>query len=98
MLKQILAAATIATAALCVADTLPAEAYSVGTECGTLLGYDICVNYQDPKNPDILSIAGPNGSEQIRVSCFADGTWEWKSYGSNTKQFNNMMVDAYCSI
>jgi hypothetical protein len=98
MLKQILAAATIATAALCVADTLPAEAYSVGTECGTLLGYDICVNYQDPKNPDILSVAGPKGSEQIEVSCFADGSWKWASYGSNTKQFNNMIVNAYCNL
>ena len=98
MLKSLFAAATIATAALGLADTLPANAYSVGTECGTLLGYETCVNYQDPANPDVLLISGPKGSEQIRVSCFADGTWEWKSYGSNTKQFNNMMVDAYCSL
>ena len=98
MLKQIFSAAVIASAALGIADTLPANAYSVGTECGTLIGYDVCVNYQDPANPDVLMIDGPNGSEQIRVSCFADGSWEWKSYGSNTKQFNNMMVDAYCSL
>ena len=95
MIKQLIAAATIAASAF-----IPnaAQAYSVGTECGTLLGYDICVNYQDPANPDVLMISGPKGSEQIRVSCFADGTWEWKSYGTNTKQFNNMMVQAYCDL
>ena len=95
MLKQLIAAAAITASALV---PTAAEAYSVGTECGTLLGYDICVNYQDTNNPDILSVAGPKGSEQIRVSCFADGKWEWKSYGSNTKQFNNMIVDAYCTL
>ena len=95
MLKQLFAAAAITASALV---PTAAEAYSVGTECGTLLGYDICVNYQDRNNPDILSVGGPNGSEQIEVSCFADGSWEWKSYGSNTKQFNNMLVDAYCSL
>ena len=95
MLKQLIAAAAITASALV---PTAAEAYSVGTECGTLLGYDICVNYQDPKNPDILSVAGPNGSEQIEVSCFADGSWKWASYGSNTKQFNNMIVNAYCNL
>ena len=95
MLKQLIAAAAITASALV---PTAAEAYSVGTECGTLLGYEVCVNYQDPANPDVLSLAGPNGSEQIEVSCFADGTWEWKSYGANTKQFNNMIVNAYCSL
>ena len=95
MLKQLAIAATVAASAFI---PTAAEAYSVGTECGTLLGYDVCVNYQDPANPDVLMIEGPNGSEQIRVSCYADGTWEWKSYGSNTKQFNNMIVNAYCNL
>ena len=95
MFKRLLAATAITASALV---PTAAEAYSVGTECGTLLGYEVCVNYQDTNTPDVMMVEGPKGSEQIRVSCFADGTWEWESYGYNTKQFNNMIVDAYCDL
>ena len=93
MLKQLALVATIAASAFIPS---AAQAYSVGTECGSILGYQTCINYQDVDNPDILMVDGPNGTSRILASCYADGSWEWRATGPNTKMFGNMIVDAYC--
>jgi hypothetical protein len=97
MFKQLLAAATIATASLCIADTLPANAYTVRNECGMVFGYEACVNYQDAANPDVVMWQGPKGLERIEVSCFQDGTYEWESRGPHTQTMVNMAMNDFCS-
>ena len=93
MIKQLAVAATIIASAFIPS---AAQAYSTGSECGNILGYQSCVNYQDPANPDVIMIEGPAGTERIEISCFADGAWEWESLGPNTKSVNNMIADKYC--
>ena len=94
MIKQLTSAA-IALASIGFAP-LAAEAYSVGADCGNLLGYEACINYQDANSPDIIQWAGPNGGERIEVSCLRGGRHEWSSYGSNTQTHVEMVVAEFC--
>ncbi len=94
MLKQ-LAAASIAITS--VFAPLAAEAYTVGNDCGMVFGYEACVNYQDSNNPDVVMWQGPKGLERIEVSCFADGTLDWKSRGPHTATMVNMAMTEFCS-
>jgi len=95
MFKQLAVAATIIASAF-----LPSavQAYSVGNECGSILGYQTCVNYQDADSPDVIMVDGPNGTSRIYASCYADGGYDWNATGPNSKMFINMLVDAYCDI
>ena len=94
MIKQLTSAA-IAVASIGFAP-LTAEAYSVGGECGNLMGYEACINYQDAYNADIIQWSGPNGMERIEVSCRNGGNHDWNSYGSNTQMHVDMVVGEFC--
>ena len=74
----------------------PAEAYQVDFGCSHIAGYDACVSYQDRNNPDQILVDGPRGEEYIEVSCYTDGSYEWESYGPNTKQFNDYIASSFC--
>ena len=91
-----LALGTIAAVGTIVAPA-PSEAYQVDFDCGHVGGYEACISYQDPSNPDVIYVDGPNGLEEIKVSCYSDGSYEWRSYGPNTKSFNDYIARRFCS-
>lgn len=94
MIKQFTSAAIALASVVFV--PLAAEAYSVGGDCGNILGYEACTNYQDANNPDIIQWSGPNGLERIEVSCYANGGNDWTSHGYNTQAQITMVVAEYC--
>ena len=94
MLKQITSTA-IALASITFAP-LAAEAYSVGGDCGQILGFEACVNKQDSSSPDIIQWDGPNGMERIEASCYSGGTNDWSSRGQNTQSQVQMAVNEFC--
>ena len=94
MIKQLTSAA-IAVASIGFAP-LTAEAYSVGGECGNLMGFEACVNWQDSANADIIQWSGPNGMERIEASCYSGGGNNWTSRGRNTQAQVQMVVAEYC--
>ena len=94
MIKQLTSAA-IAVASIGFAP-LTAEAYSVGAECGNLMGYQACIDYQDQYSPDIIQWSGPHGLERIEVSCRYGGNHDWNSYGTNSQMHVEMVVNEFC--
>jgi len=94
MIKQI-ASTAIALASITFAP-LAAEAYSVGGECGNILGFEACVSLQDSNSPDIIQWSGPNGAERIEASCYSGGTNNWTSRGHNTQAQVQMVVNEFC--
>lgn len=71
--------------------TLPAQAQT-RVACGIVSGMDYCIT--DTQTEDIILLIGPDGGERITVDC---ATRKWNSYGKNTEQFVQNMVNLYCS-
>lgn len=94
MIKQLTSAA-IAIASIGFAP-LTAEAYSVGGDCGNIMGYEACINRQDVNSPDVIMWQGPNGLERIEASCYGNGKYDWKSSGNNSQMQVDMAVMEYC--
>lgn len=44
-------------------------------------------------DPDVISINGPSGHEQILVTC---STFNWSSYGANTRAWVESIARRWC--
>lgn len=93
-IKALLSSVVIGTAS--IFGGVSAQAYQVDFDCGTIGGYDACISYQDRNNPDQILVQGPRGEEYIEVSCYTGGGYDWESYGANSKQFNDYIVQSFC--
>jgi hypothetical protein len=43
--------------------------------------------------PDFITVYGPQGKEQITVTC---APFDWSSYGANTESFVNSIASSWC--
>ena len=69
-----------------------AEAYDYRS--GTILGYQAeILDSGSYSQPDLISIYGPNGKEEIVVTC---SPFEWTSIGPNSQQFVERVTRQWC--
>lgn len=93
LLKSVLPPlALVGTVCAALAHTPAAEAYELRS--GTILGYQAEVldsgTYTDP---DMISIYGPYGQEEIILTC---SPYEWVSTGPNTQSFVERVTQEWC--
>lgn len=95
-MKNIFAAAAIATAALCSVDAVSALGARASVDlCDTLGGYNFCVDYG--ANADVMHVGDPSGREEtIAIQCFYGGGWKYESEGQWTKYEVEEWVKGYC--
>ena len=79
---------TLATASLSLLSA-PAQARD-----GQINGYTVnVVESGSWAAPDFITVYGPNGKEQITVTC---APYSWNSYGSNTESFVDSIARGWC--
>lgn len=71
-----------------------AEAYEI-RHSGTINGYQVESVAESPTRgqPDMINIWGPNGLENIVVTC---SPFDWKSSGPNTHNFVDSVARSWC--
>lgn len=84
------AATTIAIAATSLgALAAPSEART-----GQINGYTVdVVESGSWSAPDFITVYGPQGKEQITVTC---APFDWSSYGANSEAFVNSIASEWC--
>ena len=83
------AATAIAISAVTLS-TIPAA----NAETGHINGYVVdVVDSGSYDAPDFITVFGPQGKEQITVTC---APYEWNSYGRNTEVFVESIAAAWC--
>lgn len=84
--------ALVGTVCAVLAHTPAAEAYELRT--GNILGYHAEVldsgSYDEP---DLITIYGPYGQEDIIVTC---APYDWISTGNNTQSFVEQVTQEWC--
>lgn len=76
-----------------IASVTPAEA-TPGVQTGTIRGYTAeIVESGSWSAPDFITVYGPNGREQITVTC---APFTWQSYGANTQAFAASIASEWC--
>ena len=97
-MKNIFAAAVIATTALCTVDAVSASGAKASVDwCDTISGYTFCVDYES--NYDMMVVEDPYGREEtISVKCrpLSRGGWIYESEGQWTKASVTEFVEGYC--
>ena len=94
-MKNIFAAAVIASAALCTADAVTALSAKAEVTRGTIGGYTATVMQSGSySQPDLIDIIGPNGREVITVTC---APYDWKSTGPNSAAWVGSIASKWCN-
>ena len=85
---------SIATATALTVAPLTALEASAGVQTGQIQGYVVeVVESGSWDAPDFITVYGPNGKEQITVTC---SPFSWSSYGANTETFANAIAYDWC--
>jgi hypothetical protein len=85
---QVTASIALATALVPAAEATP------GIQNGTINGYEsVIVESGSYSAPDFITVFGPNGKEQITVTC---APFNWDSYGANTVSFVDSIARSWC--
>ena len=85
---QVTASIVLATALVPAAEATP------GVQTGTIRGYSAeIVESGSWAAPDFITVYGPNGPEQITVTC---APFTWQSYGANTQAFAGSIASEWC--
>ena len=93
LLKSVAAPlALVGTVCAVLASAPSAEAYEYRS--GTILGYQAeVVDSGTYTDPDLISIRGPHGTEEIILTC---SPFEWFSSGRNSQQFVESVAREWC--
>ena len=85
---------SIATATALTIAPLTALEASAGVQNGQIYGYTVhVVESGSWSAPDFITVYGPNGKEQITVTC---APFKWNSYGANTQAFADSIARGWC--
>ena len=45
---------------------------------------------------DVITLSGPSGSVQMNVVCTGGGGWQYESFGTTSKAFDDSLAEAWC--